>query len=103
MAGINPYITPPEIEPPTTKYRIKFLPMDIEIEVDPTKIPYGRTGQPGSILDIALTHGIDIDRHRLSIDLQLQHSVFSVQDLLPRAGAGLTQNSPLPLGGRGAG
>ena len=61
MAGINPYITPPEVEAPKKKYRITFLPMAETVEVDPEQIPYGRTGQPGSILDIALTHGIDID------------------------------------------
>lgn len=61
MAGINPYITPPDAEPPKKKYRITFLPMAETIEVDPAQIPYGRTGQPGSILDIALTNGIDID------------------------------------------
>jgi len=31
------------------------------VEVDPEKIPYGDTGLPGSILDIALANGIDID------------------------------------------
>ncbi len=35
--------------------------MNITVEVDPEKIPYGITGLPGSILDIALEHGIDID------------------------------------------
>jgi 2Fe-2S ferredoxin len=29
--------------------------------VDPTKIPYNRTGLPGSILDIAYAAGVDID------------------------------------------
>lgn len=31
------------------------------MEVDPKKIPYGRDGQPGSILDAALSHGVDVD------------------------------------------
>jgi 2Fe-2S ferredoxin len=35
--------------------------MNVTVEVDPEKIPYGVTGQPGSILDIALAHGVDID------------------------------------------
>jgi 2Fe-2S ferredoxin len=61
MAGINPYIEQPEIETPKKKYSLTFLPMNKTVEVDPEQIPYGRTGQPGSILDIALTHGIDID------------------------------------------
>jgi 2Fe-2S ferredoxin len=54
MAGINPYITPAEVEPPTQKYKITFLPVGKTVEVDPGEIPYGRTGLPGSILDIAL-------------------------------------------------
>lgn len=61
MAGINPYIEQPEIETPKKKYRITFLPMNKTIEVDPEQIPYDRTGQPGSILEIALGHDIDID------------------------------------------
>ena len=35
--------------------------MNVTVEVDPSKIPYGVTGLPGSILDIAITHGVDID------------------------------------------
>lgn len=61
MAGINPYIEQPEIETPRKKYRLTILPMNKTIEVDPEQVPYGRTGQPGSILDIALSHGIAID------------------------------------------
>lgn len=61
MAGVNPYIAPAEVTPPSQKYTITFLPMGKTIEVDPEQVPYGRTGQPGSILDIALAHGIDIE------------------------------------------
>jgi len=35
--------------------------MNVTVEIDPEKIPYGHTGLPGSILDIALAHGIDIE------------------------------------------
>jgi 2Fe-2S ferredoxin len=35
--------------------------MNVTVEVDPEKIPYGDDGLPGSILDIALANGIDID------------------------------------------
>jgi 2Fe-2S ferredoxin len=35
--------------------------MQVTVEVDPDKIPYGHTGLPGSILDIALANGIEID------------------------------------------
>ncbi len=65
MAGTNPYITQADAPPPTRSYRITFrVPEHGEehvIEVDPDKIPYGRTGRPGSILDIALGHGIEME------------------------------------------
>ena len=61
MGGTNPYITQNDPELPTQKYTITFLPMNVTVEVDPEKIPYGVTGRPGSILDIALSHGVDID------------------------------------------
>ena len=44
-----------------TKYKITFQPNNVTIEVDPSKIPYGETGQPGSILDIALANGVDLE------------------------------------------
>jgi len=65
MAGVNPYIEKPNTELPTRIYRIKYLNGDTKeetvIEVDPSKIPYSRTGQPGSILEIALGNGVEID------------------------------------------
>jgi 2Fe-2S ferredoxin len=61
MAGVNPYITPPEVELPKKKYTLTILPLNKVIEVDPEQIPYGRTGQPGSVLDLALSHGVSID------------------------------------------
>jgi 2Fe-2S ferredoxin len=61
MGGKNPYMASGEIPKPKKKYRITFLPMNVTVEVDPEKIPYGRDGQAGSILDIALAHGIDLD------------------------------------------
>jgi 2Fe-2S ferredoxin len=60
MGGSNPYIDEAPA-PPSRKYTLTFLPMNVTVEVDPEKVPYGVTGQPGSILDIALTHGVDID------------------------------------------
>jgi 2Fe-2S ferredoxin len=65
MAGVNPYIVKPEAELPTRPYRIKFILGDTKeehiVEVDPAKIPYERTGLPGSILEIALGNGDEID------------------------------------------
>jgi 2Fe-2S ferredoxin len=61
MGGTNPYIQQQEAPPATQKFKITFQPMNLTVEVDPEKIPYGDTGQPGSILDIALAHGIEID------------------------------------------
>jgi 2Fe-2S ferredoxin len=61
MGGSNPYLKQAVPQPATQKFTITFLPMNITVEVDPHKIPYGVTGLPGSILDIALAHGIEID------------------------------------------
>ena len=61
MAGTNPYIQPAQVETPSQRYTITFLPSKLVVEVDPDSIPYGRTGLPGSILDIALASGLDLD------------------------------------------
>ena len=62
MGGRNPYFDElAAVETPTAKFTITFLPMNVTVEVDPERLPYGETGLPGSILDVALAHGIDID------------------------------------------
>lgn len=61
MGGTNPYIQQPNVTMPITRYRVTFLPMNRTIEVDPERFPYGDDGLPGSLLDIALGHGIEID------------------------------------------
>lgn len=61
MAGVNPYITPTEAELPKRKYKITFLPAGKTFEVDPDRLPYNRTGLPGSILDIAYAADISVD------------------------------------------
>lgn len=61
MGGANPYIKQPDIKTPKQKYKITFLPMNTVVEVDPARFPYEHNGLPGSILDIALGNGIDID------------------------------------------
>jgi 2Fe-2S ferredoxin len=61
MGGTNPYVQQDAPAPATQKFTITFFPMNVTVEVDPEKIPYGDTGLPGSILDIALANGIDLD------------------------------------------
>jgi ferredoxin, 2Fe-2S len=65
MAGTNPYIKQADVTLPTRKYRITFVEKDHNeehvVEVDPDRIPYQRSGLPGSLLDIALAHGIEIE------------------------------------------
>ncbi len=46
---------------PKQKYRITFAPMNVTVEVDPAALPYGRHGLPGSILDVALHHGVALE------------------------------------------
>jgi 2Fe-2S ferredoxin len=61
MGGENPYITPAEVRPPTRKYRVTFLPMNVTYEVDPEQIGEPHNGLPGSILHISELAGVDID------------------------------------------
>lgn len=60
MGGTNPYIKSPEIKKPKRPFKITFSGLDKSIEVTPDYPVFG-TGLPGSILDIAMTAGIDID------------------------------------------
>jgi len=64
VGGSNPYIEKPEVELPTKPYSVTFILPEkrtIEVQVDPAKIPYGPTGLPGSLLDIALNNGVDLE------------------------------------------
>ena len=63
MGGINPYIEKTETQTATKPFLITFKGPDqtIEVKVEPDKIPYGTTGLPGSILDVALWAGIDVE------------------------------------------
>jgi len=61
MSGTNPYIEQPEFELPKKQYHITFLPMNKKVEVSPEEIATGNDGLPGSILNIALESGIELD------------------------------------------
>lgn len=64
MGGTNPYIEKTEVELPTKPYTITYMLPDKtirQVQVDPDKIPYGPTGLPGSVLNIALGNGIDLE------------------------------------------
>jgi len=43
------------------RYRVTFKPAGVTVEVDPVHYPYGQHGRAGSLLDIALTHGVQIE------------------------------------------
>src|SRR3954464_5425649 len=61
MAGVNPYLKNAPPAGPTKGYTIEFLPEGRRVTVDPEQVPTSDTGIPGSILDIALASGIEID------------------------------------------
>jgi 2Fe-2S ferredoxin len=61
MGGVNPYIEPADVHPPQQKYKVTFLPSGKVLEVDPEKLPYGRSGLPGSILDLAHAANVPLD------------------------------------------
>ena len=63
MGGSNPYIEKIETEAAVQVFTITFHTPEktIEVLVDPEKIPYGPTGLPGSVLDVALGAGIDLE------------------------------------------
>ena len=65
MGGDNPYIEEASYELPTEPYEITLIVEETGEEkvvtVDPASLPYGHEGLPGSILDIALSVGIEMD------------------------------------------
>lgn len=64
MGGTNPFIRKPAPRLPTRAFQIEYRDPDgraTKIEVDPAKLPYTRDGLPGSLLEIALGHHVDID------------------------------------------
>lgn len=65
MAGTNPYIKTAEYQLPTETYTLTVRELDDNhthtFTVEPDKIPYQRSGLPGSVLDILLAHDIHIE------------------------------------------
>ena len=42
-------------------HKVTFRPAGVTVEADPDSYPYGRNGEPGSLLDIALANGVHIE------------------------------------------
>ncbi|WP_218079701.1 2Fe-2S iron-sulfur cluster-binding protein [Anthocerotibacter panamensis] len=63
MGGKNPYYDEPEYTLPDRPYTVTFWDAghSTTVTVDPSKIPYGDDGLPGSLLDIALAHRVLIN------------------------------------------
>ncbi len=65
MAGKNPYITPVSAPVATKPFKITFVLQETneakELSVDPAMLPFGRSGEPGSIMDLAYGAGVEID------------------------------------------
>jgi 2Fe-2S ferredoxin len=61
MGGVNPYIKPGETAAATQPFQVEVKGLATPIHVDPARIPYGRDGLPGSLLDILLNHKVPVD------------------------------------------
>ena len=64
MPGQNPYIDAGNVKLPTKKYKLTIIDEQKKehvLEIDPAKIPYEDHGLPGSILDICMGNGIELD------------------------------------------
>jgi 2Fe-2S ferredoxin len=64
MGGQNPYIEDVNVERPSQKFTVTFIDeqkREHVVEVDPERIPYGDHGLPGSLLDIAMGNGVEVD------------------------------------------
>lgn len=64
MGGQNPYIKDTEIALPKQPYELTIIDeqgTEHRLTIDPKKIPYDDHGLPGSILDICMAHGIELD------------------------------------------
>jgi 2Fe-2S ferredoxin len=65
MAGQNPYIKKARVNLPTRPFDITFRIEETgetkTVTIVPEAIPYGRTGEPGSIMDLAEAAGVEIE------------------------------------------
>ncbi len=64
MSDKNPYLQEAEVPLPTRMYTLRIRGDDQQehaIEVNPDALPDGHVGRPGSILNLALAHGLEID------------------------------------------
>ena len=64
MAGTNPYIQAADFALPEAPYSITIIDEEGHrhtLTVDPDRIPYQRSGQPGSILDICEGNDIHLE------------------------------------------
>ena len=59
--GVNPFIDEPVPPPPARASRLRLRGTDTVIEVDPEALPDLHDGHPGSILQLLLDAGVDID------------------------------------------
>ncbi|HSW49946.1 MAG TPA: 2Fe-2S iron-sulfur cluster-binding protein [Bryobacteraceae bacterium] len=41
--------------------KVTFLPANLTVEFDPATLPYLGHGEPGSLLDVALNFGVDLE------------------------------------------
>ena len=44
-------------------HRVTFLPVNKTVEVDDAQYPLADHGKPGSLLDVALAHGIELEHN----------------------------------------
>jgi 2Fe-2S ferredoxin len=64
MGGQNPYIKDNDVALPRQVYTIIVVDeqgKEHPLTIDPAKLPFGDHGLPGSILDICLGNGIELD------------------------------------------
>jgi ferredoxin, 2Fe-2S len=62
MGGTNPYLKGAQPKPAKKKFKVTFANTNKVFEVEPSALPYGETGLPGSVLDIALAGAkVEID------------------------------------------